>query len=70
MTGSEQTAQLICIFVFAYAKSRFSHNKAHLKCSYVSNNINKCMTSLHLISYSDLSFLATANEHPIDLTNN
>ena len=23
------TAKLICIFVFAYAKSRFSHNKAH-----------------------------------------
>ena len=22
------TAQLICVFVFAYAKSRFSHNKA------------------------------------------
>ena len=24
------TAQLICIFVFAYAKSRFSHNEAHI----------------------------------------
>ena len=24
------TAQLICVFVFAYAKSRFSHNVAHL----------------------------------------
>ena len=23
------TAKLICVFVFAYAKSRFSHNKAH-----------------------------------------
>ena len=23
------TAQLICVFVFAYAKSRFSHNEAH-----------------------------------------
>ena len=23
-------AQLICVFVFAYAKSRFSHNAAHL----------------------------------------
>ena len=24
------TAKLICIFVFAYAKSQFSHDKAHL----------------------------------------
>ena len=24
------TANLICVFVFAYAKSRFSHNEAHL----------------------------------------
>ena len=24
------TAQLICVFVFAYAKSRFSHNEAHM----------------------------------------
>ena len=24
------TAQLICVFVFAYAKSRFSHDKAHI----------------------------------------
>ena len=23
------TAKLICVFVFAYLKSRFSHNKAH-----------------------------------------
>ena len=24
------TAQLICVFVFAYAKNRFSHNEAHI----------------------------------------
>ena len=24
------TAKLICVFVFAYAKSRFSHDKAHI----------------------------------------
>ena len=24
------TAQLICVFVFAYAKSRFSHDAAHM----------------------------------------
>ena len=25
------TAKLICVFVFAYAKSRFSHNEAHIQ---------------------------------------
>ena len=25
------TAKLICVFVFAYAKSRFSHNEAHME---------------------------------------
>ena len=25
------TAKLICVFVFAYAKSRFSHDEAHIK---------------------------------------
>ena len=24
------TAKLICVFVFAYAKKRFSHDKAHI----------------------------------------
>ena len=24
------TAKLICVFIFAYAKSRFSHDEAHL----------------------------------------
>ena len=27
------TAQRICFFVFAYAKSRFSHNEAHMTSS-------------------------------------
>ena len=26
------TAKLICVFVFAYAKSRFSHDAAHIIC--------------------------------------
>ena len=25
------TAKLICVFVFAYAKIRFSHDEAHIK---------------------------------------
>ena len=28
------TAKLICVFVFAYAKSRFSHNEAHIEVSF------------------------------------
>ena len=27
----EVTAKLICVFVFAYAKSRFSHDEAHFR---------------------------------------
>ena len=33
------TAKLICVFVFAYAKSRFSHNEAHF--------IRKCILHCH-----------------------
>ena len=31
------TAQLICVFVFAYAKSQFSHDEAHILKAY---NVN------------------------------
>ena len=31
LISSAVTAQLICVFVFAYTKSRFSHNEAHIK---------------------------------------
>ena len=30
LISCEVTAQLICVFVFAYPKSRFSHNKAQI----------------------------------------
>ena len=30
LISSAVTAKLICVFVFAYAKSRFSHDEAHL----------------------------------------
>ena len=29
-TGLHSEAKLICVFVFVYAKSRFSHDEAHL----------------------------------------
>ena len=30
LISSAVTAQLICVFVFAFAKSQFSHNEAHI----------------------------------------
>ena len=33
------TAKLICVFVFAYAKSRFSHNEAHIISAFALFNI-------------------------------
>ena len=30
LISSAVAAKLICVFVFAYAKSRFSHNKAYI----------------------------------------
>ena len=32
LISCEVTAQLICVFVFAYAKSRFSHNETQMLC--------------------------------------
>ena len=29
------TAQLICVFIFAYAKSRFTQGTAHMICTFV-----------------------------------
>ena len=40
----EVTAQLICFFVFAHAKSRFSHDAAQIKIKH------KWLTSIHAIS--------------------
>ena len=34
------TAKLICVFVFAYAKIRFSHNEAHIVSNYKENKTN------------------------------
>ena len=33
------TAKLICVFVFAYAKSRFSHDAAHMITNYCDNKL-------------------------------
>ena len=46
--GTDQlrvTVKLICVFVFAYAKSLFSHDKAHMKLI----RLDKKMRSLHFL---------------------
>ena len=41
------TAKLICVFVFAYTKSQFSHNEAHINPSFiVKENLNYSCNSL------------------------
>ena len=37
------TAKLICVFVFAYAKSRFSHDEAHIYAGSLPIVIKLCM---------------------------
>ena len=46
------TAKLICVFVFAYAKYRFSHDEAHI-----------CIVSLSFISVSSISDLRHICSH-------
>ena len=53
--------QLICAFVFAYVKSRFSRNTAHLmsvyiyyRCSYKICLVEAIQTNTHNISYSKI----------------
>ena len=41
------TAQLICVFVFAYAKSRFSHNEVHLMKLMIPVDIHFVLLSLY-----------------------
>ena len=38
------TAKLICVFVFAYAKSQFSHDEAHM-----------CYDTYHIPVYSSIT---------------
>ena len=44
------TAQLICVFVFAYAKSRFSHDAAHIMlCNFRQYHQNEAYVALFSI---------------------
>ena len=49
------TAQLICVFVFAYAKSRFSHDEAHMSVSSIRTCFTLafvCLLKMHLCDRS------------------
>ena len=59
------TAKLICAFVFAYAKSRFSHNEAHIILFCAKEEL-----SCSVISYSAISvvnFLRISFNSPVRL---
>ena len=45
------TGKLICVFVFAYAKSRFSHDEAHLSTTY-SPGLTISSLDIHSMSLS------------------
>ena len=49
---SSVTVKLICVFVFAYAKSRFSHDKAHLELGHTKNCTN-CSMCLYCYRISE-----------------
>ena len=50
------TTKLICVFVFAYAKSWFSHDEAHIKVGCKSHGHVILMVSSHLMVYIILLF--------------
>ena len=45
------TAKLICVFVFAYAKSRFSHDAAHMVLDITQISAGRQMVIEDLLSY-------------------
>ena len=63
------TVQLICAFDFAYAKSRFSHNMAHLAENKSSNGLDM-YTTQNLIRAKLLISFAGGPANLIQCTNN
>ena len=57
------TMKLICVFVFAYTKSRFSHDEAHINvtCFGIGFSTNKCQNIL---------FVENFNLYQSDIRNN
>ena len=62
--GADQlriTAQLICVFVFAYAKSRFSHNEAQI-CTNYANSVAKSCISFPITTWHTLFYVNRLNK--------
>ena len=55
------TAKLICVFVFAYAKSRFSHDAAHFKLDLI---LNLAHVSLLVLFFSLTPFVLAQTNSP------
>ena len=53
------TAKLICVFVYAYAKSRFSHNEAHIS--------HSCLLGQCCIARLEVSFISMSGRSPTKL---
>ena len=64
------TAKLICVFVFAYAKSRFSHNAAHLIKSNKSNELKmlNILTGNNILQSKEMAERNNDYEGPIKLS--
>ena len=55
--------QLICVFVFAYAKSRVSHDEAHLKCTLIKTDVFVAVSvRLYLCLHDLLRIVLSLNE--------
>ena len=52
------TAKLICVFVFAYAKSRFSHDEAHIQIYSTSSRLGAAtLIPRHLLLMAGMTLL-------------
>ena len=71
INGADVTAQLICVFVFVYAKNRFSHNEVQLSfLKLPSNNCLPIQDSLTQIiaNYKERQFCSSFRQNDKEFT--
>ena len=56
------TANLICVFVFAYAKSRFSHDAAQITCLSVLETVQSDIARLHVLADRETPMSTDGND--------
>ena len=64
-TKAQFSCQLICAFVFTYAKSRFSHDRAHLEVIIASFSVSNIPLDFF---YHHLLVLCTLNSKSLDIS--